>query len=94
MRNISNFEKIPKRGGCWMVTALLVMRLILKWMRDQTGSQCRSLTYFCDAGVLVDLGSGTYSEPGDWVTMSAREFCILCSFLTWVSGTSKSNDLQ
>ena len=57
------------------------------------------ITYnFYDAGVLVGLGyktHSTYSVSGDFkVTMRAREFCILCIFLTWVSGTTKSNDLQ
>ena len=52
---------------------------------------------FYDAGVLVGLGYRThitYSVSGDWVTMCAREFCILCSFLKWESGTTKSNELQ
>ena len=56
--------------------------------------QCRSLFNLYDAGVLVGLGYRTHSVSGDWVTMHAREFCILCSFLTWVSGTTKSNELQ
>ena len=49
-----------------------------------------------DAGILVRLSYRKHSinsVPGDWVTMLAREFCILCSFLTWVSGTTKSNEL-
>ena len=52
---------------------------------------------FYDAGELVGLGYRTHitnSVSGDWVTMGAREFCILCSFLKWVSGTTKSNELQ
>ena len=50
---------------------------------------------FYDAGALEGLGYRTHSinsVPGDWVTMHAREFCILCSFLTWVSGTTNGNE--
>ena len=51
---------------------------------------------FYDAGVLEGLGNGTHitdSVPGDWVTMHGKEFCILCSFLMLISGTTKSNEL-
>ena len=36
------------------------MRLILKWRRDQTGSQWE----VCDAGVFIGLGYGKYSVSG------------------------------
>ena len=94
MRNISNFEKILKRGQLFEGDGLVSNKLIFKWKREPV--QITNNLY--DAGVLVGLGyithSISYNVSGDWVPMRTREYCILCSFLTWVSGTTKSNELQ
>ena len=91
MRNISNFEKIPKRGWLFKGDGLVSNKFIFEWMREPV----QITNDFYDAGVLVGLWYRThsisYSVSGDWVPMCAREFCILCSLLRWVSGTTKSN---
>ena len=57
-------------------------------------SQCRSLTISVIPLYLLEVVTGHTVYLGDWDTMRAREFCILCSFLKWVSCTAKSKELQ
>ena len=45
VRNLSNFEKNPKRGRLLKGDGLVRNKLIFKWMRNQTGSQCRLTVY-------------------------------------------------
>ena len=94
MRNISNFKKIPKRGQLLESDGLVSNKVDFEMDAGPDREPVQITNNFCDAGVLVELGFRTYSVHGDWVTMSAREICIFCSFLTWVSGSTKSNEFQ
>ena len=82
MRNISNFEKILKRGWLLESDILVSNKVDFEMVAGPDREPVQITNNFYDAGVLVELGYMTYSVHGDWVTMSAREFCILCSFLT------------
>ena len=83
-RNISNFEKIPKRGWLLEGDVLVTNKVDFKMVAGPDREPVQITNDFCDAGVLVELGYRTNSVHGDWVTMSERGFCILCSFLTYL----------
>ena len=93
MRNISNFKKIPKRGWLLEGDILVSIKVDFEMVAGPDREPVQITNDFCNAGLHVVLGYRTYSVHGDWVTMSLREFCIIWSFLTLVSGTTKSNEL-
>ena len=68
VRNISNFEKIPKRDG-----SVIVIRLIFTMDAGPDQEPVQNTKNLCDARLFIGLGYETYSVPGGLNRMPARK---------------------
>ena len=63
MRNISNFEKILKRGRLLEGDGLVSNKVDFEMDAGPDQMPVQSTNNFCDAIVLLGLSNGTYSVP-------------------------------